>query len=142
MLSVVSSNALLDGQTRARVLENFAVTGRIDVACQAAGISRQTHYNWLKNDPEYAAAFEEARLQAVRELEAEAWRRAREGVSKPIYQMGKLVGSVQEYSDSLMTWLLRGHCPERYNEKHQIVHSGDVDVNHIVKFVDGDGKPE
>jgi hypothetical protein len=30
--------------------------GIVSTACEKAGISRQTHYNWLKDDPEYKEA--------------------------------------------------------------------------------------
>lgn len=30
--------------------------GIVSTACEKAGISRQTHYNWLKDDPEYREA--------------------------------------------------------------------------------------
>ena len=30
--------------------------GIVKLACESCGISRQTHYNWLKEDPAYKAA--------------------------------------------------------------------------------------
>ena len=30
--------------------------GIVSTACEKAGISRQTHYNWMKDDPEYKEA--------------------------------------------------------------------------------------
>jgi len=30
--------------------------GNVSVCCKEVGISRQTHYNWLETDPEYAQA--------------------------------------------------------------------------------------
>lgn len=77
--------------TRGRLLANFADTGRIDLACQAVGVSRDTHYDWLKKDEQYAKAFEVARLRAVDLLEAEAWRRAKDGVEEPLLHAGKRV---------------------------------------------------
>ena len=44
-------------------------------------------------------------------LEAEAYRRAVEGVERPVYQGGRLVGTVREYSDSLLTIMLRARHP-------------------------------
>ena len=39
--------------------------GIVHPACLAAKISRQTHYNWLENDPAYAREFEHASKEAI-----------------------------------------------------------------------------
>ena len=57
---------------------------------------------------------------AVDDLEAEAWRRAKEGVEKPVFQGGKQVGVIREYSDTLMATLLKAHRPEKYRENFKI----------------------
>jgi hypothetical protein len=54
-------------------------------------IDRDNHYLWLKKDPDYAAAFDIAKMRGVDVLEAEAVRRAHEGVTKPIFHGGKRV---------------------------------------------------
>jgi hypothetical protein len=60
-------------------------------------------------------------------LEAEAWRRAVEGVAEPLVSMGKLVRdendqpiAIRKYSDALMAVLLRAHKPEKYAERKQV----------------------
>ncbi len=60
-------------------------------------------------------------------LEAEAWRRAVEGVEKPVgWYKGKPGGYVREYSDTLLIFPLRGlrpvsaviqYCPSAVTEK-------------------------
>jgi intein/homing endonuclease len=127
--------------TRARVIANFAETGRIDLACAAAGVDRTRHYDWLK-DPKYRAAFEQARERAVDLLEAEAWRRAREGVEEPIVQGGRRVVEaidvpeldgdgkptgkmvkveralvIRRYADQVLMFLLKGRKREVYGDK-------------------------
>ena len=57
-------------------------------------------------------------------LEDEAVRRAKDGVEKPVYQGGKLVGHVQEYSDTLLIFLLKGARPEKYRDRVQQELSG------------------
>ena len=58
-------------------------------------------------------------------LEDEAIRRAKDGVrEKPVYQGGKLVGHVQEYSDTLLIFLLKGARPEKYRDRVQQELSG------------------
>ncbi len=111
-------------QTRARVIAEFAECGRIDLACLRAGCSRDAHYEWLQKFPEYKEAYEQARERAIDLLEAEATRRAHEGVPKPIYQQGRLVGEVQEYSDSLLTFLLKARRPGIYGDRAAIEHTG------------------
>jgi hypothetical protein len=43
------------------------------------------------------------------------------GTLKPVYQGGKKVGAVREYSDTLLMFLLNGGRPEKY--KHRIDHT-------------------
>ena len=66
-------------------------------------------------------------------LEDEALRRARDGTDKPIYQGGKKVGSVREYSDTLLIFLLKARNPAKYRERIDAHVTGDVKVN-IVNF--------
>lgn len=114
----------------------MAQVGNITRAAQMVGIHRATHHEWMKTDPEYAAAFEAACDQAVEVMEAEAWRRAMQGVEKPIFQGGKLVGSVQEYSDTLLIFQLKGLRPQKYRDNFSgrieidaTVHNGDSDID-------------
>lgn len=86
-------------------------------AVVAAGISLQADYNRRKNDPEYAALNAEAIKCGIEALEAEAHRRAHQGVTEPIYQGGVLVGTKQVYSNSLLTFLLSANCPEKYRQR-------------------------
>ena len=51
--------------------------------------------------------------EAADALEREAWRRGAEGVSRPVYQQGREVGVIQEYSDALLIHMLKAHRPEK-----------------------------
>lgn len=70
----------------------FVTRGTVQAAAEAAKVHRDSHYIWLKTDPEYAAAFEEAEQMSADLLADEAFRRAVEGVHRPIYHGGKVVG--------------------------------------------------
>ena len=70
----------------------------------------------LKEDPEFKTAYEAAGEEAVQVLEDEAIRRAYEGVERPVSQGGKKVGVVQEYSDTLLIFLLKGARPNKYRD--------------------------
>jgi hypothetical protein len=41
-------------KSKDKFLENFKLSlGNISISCEASGISRQTYYNWLKQDAEF-----------------------------------------------------------------------------------------
>ena len=89
------------------------------------GIDRGTHYDWLKADPGYKAAFEAVQDQAAQSLEDEAVRRAYEGVERPVTVAGKRE-LVREYSDTLLIFLLKGLRPAKYRERYDVaVNAGE-----------------
>jgi hypothetical protein len=99
-------------------LAAMAETGNISAAAKIAGIDRHSHYDWLKDDPDgsYAEAYETARIESIESLEKEARRRALTGYLKPVYQGGKKVGTIREFSDTLLIFLLKGAKPETYRD--------------------------
>lgn len=105
---------------RAKFLKELARGGLVLPACDIAGVSKSTVYELRKSDPEFAAAWDDSLERSADVLEAEARRRAVEGVVKPIYQGGELVGTERVYSDTLLVVLLRGRRPEIYSERHKL----------------------
>ena len=102
-------------------LAAFRETGNVRLACETAGVGRSSHYRWLGEDPDYRGAFELAEEDAADILEAEARRRAVEGVEKPVgWHKGEPGGYVREYSDVLLIFLLKGLRPERYRERYEV----------------------
>ncbi|NPV80809.1 MAG: hypothetical protein HPY52_11115 [Firmicutes bacterium] len=97
-------------------LAAFGQVGNLTQAAEIAGINRNTHYDWMQ-DPEYAEAFEVAKKEAADRLEAEARRRAVEGVEEPVYYQGQVCGTVRRYSDTLLIFLLKGALPDKYKER-------------------------
>jgi hypothetical protein len=89
-------------------------------AAQAAGITRQTHYHWLRHDSVYAAAFEESRVLAADYLENELVTRATKGWLEPVFFRGKQCGAVRRFDDGAAMFLLRGMMPEKYGNRLQI----------------------
>ena len=108
---------LTTAEKKRAFLAAYAQCGNVTQAAKVAGISRETHYEWLDKDPGYAAAFKQADEQATDALELEARRRALEGWDEPVYQKGQLVGTVRKYSDTLLIFLLKGARPEKYRER-------------------------
>jgi hypothetical protein len=100
-------------------LEAHRQTGIVTATCQATNIGRSTIYEWMHDDPDFAKAKLEAENEAIELLEAEARRRAFEGTEKPVYQGGRKVGKVREYSDTLMIFILKAKKPE-YRDRHDI----------------------
>lgn len=72
------------------VLKAFAATGSLTMAAAAVGIDRSNHYQWLKQDPEYKAAFDEAVIEASGFLEDTAIERATVGWDEPVIYQGEL----------------------------------------------------
>lgn len=76
-----------------------------------------TAYNWRSENQEFAAQWESAKEAGVDALEDEARRRAFEGTGKPVFHQGIECGTIQEYSDTLTIFLLKGARPEKYRER-------------------------
>jgi hypothetical protein len=100
-----------------RLLDAIATTGNLKRACEQTGISAANHYSWIKRDPAYAAAYEDAANEAADMLEAEAFRRGHDGVDKPVFYQGAECGAVREYSDGLLTLLLKARRPTVFGDK-------------------------
>ena len=114
-------------QKQKAFLAAFRETGNVRLACKAAKVSRSRHYQWRKEDVEYHEAFDLAKEEAADVLEAEAYRRAVEGVEKQAgWYKGVAGGIVREYSDNLLMFLLKGIRPEKYRERQEVAVSGGI----------------
>lgn len=107
-----------------KFISALARTGNVTVAARAARISRTAAYEKRTEDEAWGKLWDEAIETAGDLLEEEARRRAHTGVLKPIYQGGARVGSVREYSDTLLIFLLKGARPAKYRENHRVEVSG------------------
>ena len=76
---------------REAFLAALAQTGIVSAAASIAGITRARAYKVRRQDPGFASAWEEVEEQAADALEAEAWRRAVDGVPEPLVSSGKVV---------------------------------------------------
>jgi hypothetical protein len=114
------------------MLSAYVEHGTIFHACEAASISRRTHYDWLKADPGYSAAFEDAKDAVADGLEQEAAHRAKEGWLEPVYYKGEVCGQVRRFSDLLMIFLLKGLRPEKYRERIDTRHGGTLTLEQAI----------
>jgi hypothetical protein len=95
-------------------------------AARASGIHIRTAYDHKDRFPDFKKAWQEAWDEGTDHLVGEAYRRSRHGTLKPVYQKGRKVGTIREYSDNLTIFLLKNHRPEVYGDKSKVVHSGNV----------------
>lgn len=116
-------------------LAAFAKTGNVTLAALAAKVVRRTVYKW-RSEPTFEKAFLEAQEEASDYLEAEARRRAIDGIDEPVIWQGELMGqkihyndtpeknhfiplTVKKYSDTLLIFLMKGARPEKYRDNHR-----------------------
>lgn len=107
-----------------RFLETLSRTGNPSAACQASHLTRRSINRMRESDPAFAKDYDEAMEEAADLLEAEAWRRALEGVPQPLLRAGQPVFdaegvpiTVRRYSDPLLVMLLRGCKPEKFQRR-------------------------
>lgn len=87
------------GEWAPAFLEALRNSGNVRASCRAAGISRQSAYDFRGNDAPFATAWQEALDEAIDVLEAAARQRALHS------------------SDTLLIFLLKAHRPEVYRER-------------------------
>ena len=135
-------------------LKSMAQGWSVSKSAYTAGISSYTAYEWKRNslasireDGTYADDFcvrwEQAYEDGADVLEDAAHRRAVHGVEKPVYQGGVMVGTVTEYSDTLLGLALRGKRPARYNtERHELSGPGGAAIPMAmeIEFIESKGK--
>lgn len=109
---------------KAAFLVEFAKRGIVTTAARSIDVDRATVYRWYESDPAFALAFDDAKEQATDAMENEARRRAVDGVDKPVFQGGELVGYIREYSDTLLTKMLAANRPEKYRERASVEVTG------------------
>lgn len=122
----MESNTIQQSQRarQQRFLACYGACGSLTRAARWSKIHRHTHYDWMKNSPDYPGAFAEAERLAARTLQDEAVRRAHEGIKKAVYYKGKIVGYETEFSDSLMITMLKATDPEKFRDRSDQRHSG------------------
>lgn len=112
----------------ATFLSVLSETANVSEACRQAKIYRQWAYEQREKDAEFSRLWDEAVEISTDALEAEARRRALEGVEKPVFYQGQECGRIREFSDTLMVVLLKAHRPEKYKDRQDVNHSGGVVV--------------
>jgi hypothetical protein len=117
-------------QRKQTFLDELARRGIVTDAAIAAGVDRKTPYLWHAKDEQFAAAWVDALEQATDAMEAEAFRRAVEGIDKPVFQGGRKVGSIREYSDTLLVHMLKANRPSKYRERFELTGANGGPIQH------------
>lgn len=99
---------------RSAFLESLALHGNVTQAAHHAGLGRWKVYELRKQDAEFAREWEEALRESEDRLEAEAVRRAVDGVEEPYFYQGEQRGASRKYSDQLLMFLLKSRRPDRF----------------------------
>jgi hypothetical protein len=89
----------------------------ISSAAKSAAYGRTSIYQWRKDNPDFAAAWDEAIDCGTDLLEDEVMRRAKDGVDEPRFYEGEVCGYVRKSSDTLAIFLLKARRPEKYGDK-------------------------
>lgn len=99
-------------------LKALANSGIVLVACKTAGIGRSIAYQTRRKNAKFAEQWDDAIEDSLDILEAEARTRATKGTARPVFYQGSKCGEIQEYSDALIMFLLKGGRPEKYRENY------------------------
>jgi len=90
--------------------------GFVGKACEAVKVSKQSVYAWRKRHSIFAGAWDRLVDLATEDLEAEARRRAYDGVEEPVFYQGEVCGHIRKFSDNLLMFTLKARKPE-YRDK-------------------------
>src|SRR4051812_6077304 len=126
-------------------LDAYGKHGNVEAAAQVAGIHRNTHYRWIKeeNDPggEYKERFETATGQFADRVRHEITRRAIQGDKEPVMYQGQQCRDdagnllyLAKKSDRLLELLARAACPE-FREKREVAAAPETIVKPQIRIV-------
>jgi hypothetical protein len=89
----------------------------VSQAARRANYGRASVYEWREADESFRAAWDDALEEGTDRLEDEAFRRAHDGVPKPIFYKGDRIDTVHEHSDTLTIFLLKARRPDKFKER-------------------------
>src|SRR3982750_2139522 len=101
-----------DGWTPAKqvaFIEALAQSGCVDEACKRVGMSRSSAYELRsrKNAESLRPAWDAALAHAVQQLSDAAFSRAINGVTRPVFYKGELIGERRYFDERLTMFVLR-----------------------------------
>lgn len=120
----------LSPDRRRAFLDLLAACGNVTAAADAIGVSRAAAYKLRDRDTTFEDAWALALDRYAAALEAELHSRVFDGVARPVFQRGELVGHEVTKSDRLLEIALRARLPEKYSERvaAKLEHNGSAGV--------------
>jgi hypothetical protein len=103
-------------------------TGNKKTACASVGLTPVQLDKVMSKDHDLYRRFKTAEADYLGVLEAEAKRRAVEGVKEDIYYKGSVVGSQQRYSDDLLKTLLKASDKDKYGTKTTVENNHNINA--------------
>lgn len=120
-VGIQRGSAAITATRRAQYLDHLRKYGNVTAAARHAGFDPSTAYTMRERDQGFAEAWEAALAEAYDSLEAEAWRRGRDGVPKLVVSMGRVLTDKEgdplvelNYSDAILLRLLQAHKPAKF----------------------------
>lgn len=103
--------------------------GIVSTACESVDISRQTHYRWLSEDPEYKEQVDNITEAAIDFVESKLFEKI-EGVTvQTLNSKGQPVVYDQTPSDTAIIFYLKTKAKKRgYIEKQEVEQSGGTSI--------------
>jgi hypothetical protein len=117
---VTKRRKLSTEQLQERYLAALPQYFTVTAALTKAGASQSQLSRWREQDGAFLVREQTARDALADQLEAEAIRRAFKGVRTPVYQGGLLAGYITQYSDQLLTLMLKAMRPEKYRDRAEV----------------------
>jgi hypothetical protein len=152
MIAVRMKKTLPNAKKRA-FLTAYAKRGTVLGAATATKIARRSHYEWLREDAEYAAAFETANEEFIEALEASVIESATNGIEEPVIYQGQLCFeplrdakgeikrdaagkpkysktplTIRKRSDVAAFFMLKAKRPNVYREHSSVEVTGSLDI--------------
>ena len=109
-----------------RFFDTLASGLGVTEAAKCAGYSRRSVYYYRDKDPDFAEQWEDAVQTHIEAMELEADRRAIEGTDEPVFYRGVECGRVRKFSDTLLMFRLKALAPDRYRERQEVKHAGEI----------------
>jgi hypothetical protein len=117
------------------VLAALSAGHSYEKAADAAKIGRTALFAWKKADAKFNDECLAAEEAGTDRLEDEATRRAVKGTLRPVFYKGEQVGSIREYSDTLLIFLLKARRPDKFKESVAHEHGGKDGRPIVVELV-------
>jgi len=122
------TNSVVARRKRKLFIEKLRECGNMTEAASAVGYSTTGAINYVRRaDPAFAQEVMQAMQDFCDKAEGEVKRRGVDGVLKPKYHQGVVVGFEREYSDTLLLAFLKAHRPKKWGDNK------NVEINHTKK---------